>query len=383
MRICLVGGIFGTSTAHRASHGHTPETTLAAGLRACGHHVDTVGHGEFVPSEDYDVIHVHHVGRAAYLMAATYTRTPFVFTGHDGKMLCGCEHNPLRGAAFREVAHRCDVAVALSHAEAGFIQGVASPTRVEVIPNGIPAVVYESVDLEGPPERSGLIFAGQLIPIKGVDVLLRAMKLLAGRPPLRLTLAYHNAMMERQLKALADELGLTERVRFAGPQTPENLAKLYRASEAFVLPSHAESLPSSIAEALLAGTPVVATAVGGIREQVAGFGALVVPGDPRALAAAISRVLDAPPSPALRREMRERVRARFSPTAMVEDHLRLYQSVTSEPISRRRRRPIDPVLRAAIWAYWGLAKPARRRLSRRGGRAAPDHLASSAYTLRS
>jgi glycosyltransferase involved in cell wall biosynthesis len=360
VRICIVGGIFGTSEAHRAVHRHTPETTLADGLRARGQDVDTFGHGTFVPSEKYDVIHVHHVGRAAYLMATTPTRTPFVFTGHDAKMLCGFERNPIRRAAFREVAHRCDVAVALSHAEADFIQGFAQPSRVEVIPNGIPAAAYEAAELDGPPVRSGIVFAGQLIPMKGVDTLLQAMKLLEGRSRVQLTLAYHNAEQERELKALADRLGIGARVRFAGPQAPEQLAALYRASEVFVLPSRAESLPSVITEALLAGTPVVATTIGGVREQVDGFGKLVPPGDSQALAAAIAEVLDHAPTTAARHAMRAHARARFSPTAMVDGHLNLYESVASRRGAGRPGGARDAALRAAIWAYWRLVKRARR-----------------------
>jgi glycosyltransferase involved in cell wall biosynthesis len=363
MRICIAGGIFGRSEAYRAVHRHTPETTLVDGLRARGHSVDAVGHGEFVPSERYDVIHVHHLGRAAYLMAATPIRTPFIFTGHDAKMLCGFERNPLRREAFRTVAHRCAVAVALSHAEADFIQEFARPPRVEVIANGVPAAEYEAADLDGPPVRSGILFAGQLIPMKGVDTLLRAMKLLDGWSRLRLTLAYHNAQLERPLRALADELGIARCVRFAGPQAPEQLAALYRVSEVFVLPSRAESLPTVITEALLAGTPVVATNIGGVREQIGRFGSLVAPGDPEVLAAAISRWLVAPPTPAARHAMREHARTRFSPAAMVEAHVKLYESAAGHARARRRGRTIDAALRAAIWAYWDVGKRALRRTS--------------------
>ncbi|MGC4121311.1 MAG: glycosyltransferase family 4 protein [Myxococcales bacterium] len=362
MRIGLVGGIFGRSAEHRAIHRHTPETTLARGLAALGHRVDTLGHEEPIRSEQYDVIHVHHVGRAAYWMATSPRVVPFVFTGHDAMMLSGFEENPLRRAAFREVVHRCDAAVALSHAEAGFLQGFARPPRVEVIPNGIPAEAYQATSLDGAPERRGLVFAGQLIPMKGVETLLRAMALLQGRRGLKLTLAYHNPELEQPLQKLAAELGLAEVVRFAGPQTPAQLAQLYRGAEAFVLPSYAESLPSVITEALLAGTPVVSTTVGGIREQVGEFGALVPPGDPSALAQALEHVLDHPPALERRQAMREHALARSSPSAMVEAHLRLYESLVSKSRSvPRRGQRLDPALRAAIWAYWGFGKAALGR----------------------
>ena len=289
-------------------------------------------------------------------MATTPTRAPFVFTGHDGKMLCGFERNPLRRAAFCAVVHRCDAAVALSYAEARFLQRYARPPRVEVVPNGIPAREYESIDPLGPPGRSGLIFAGQLIPLKGVDTLLRAMKVLEDRPALKLTLAYHNRELESDLKALATKLGIAARVCFAGPQTPEQLGLLNRKAEVFVLPSHAESLPSVITEALLAGTPVISTRIGGIPEQVSGFGRLVSPGDPAELAAAIAEVLDNPPTPDVRLAMRAYARARFSTVAMVEGHLRVYRSVTNTGATGRRGGHIDGLLRVAVAAYWSRAK---------------------------
>ena len=88
MRLCLVGGIFDKSREYRERHRYTPETLLADALESLGVEVTRLGHRTFRPSPAHDVVHVHHYGGAA-LRAASQSRTPFVFTGHDLRLLNG------------------------------------------------------------------------------------------------------------------------------------------------------------------------------------------------------------------------------------------------------------------------------------------------------
>ena len=146
---------------------------------------------------------------------------------------------------------------------------------------------------------------------KAVDVALEALTRLDG---LDLVLAGDGPDAEK-LRALAGELGLDGRARFLGPQPRATVFELLSAGDAVVLPSKWENFPHVLVEALAVGTPVIATAAGGVTEivQDGENGLLVPPEDPEALAAAIRRYFgDA--------DLRERLRAagprsveRFSP----------------------------------------------------------------------
>jgi glycosyltransferase involved in cell wall biosynthesis len=94
-----------------------------------------------------------------------------------------------------------------------------------------------------------------------------------------------------RLEAAADSLGCKESVVFAGQSS--DVWPFYFAADVFVLPSHSEGSPNVLLEAMAAGIPIVATEAGGVPEMVEhNQSALLVPAnDPRALAAAIARVL--------------------------------------------------------------------------------------------
>ena len=178
---------------------------------------------------------------------------------------------------------------------------------------------------------------GQLIEVKRVDVLLRSLRMVAA--DVELYLAYHVNTLESKLRGLARELGLTERVYFLGPQFAAQLALLYQQADLFVLPSAGEALPSVVAEAMFCGTPVVATRVGGIPEQLGPYGITVRPDCPDALAGAIARLLANYSSFAGRaKEMSEFARSRASTEVMVEKHLELYQRCLAAGASIRGAR---------------------------------------------
>jgi glycosyltransferase involved in cell wall biosynthesis len=162
-----------------------------------------------------------------------------------------------------------------------------------------------------------------------------------------LDLVYHNPELQVPLRSLAASLGLLGRVRFLGAKTPSELAAFYQQADLFVLPSGAEALPSTITEAMLCGAPVVATDVGGIREQLAGYGLLVRPGNSAELAAAIGSVLNRYEHFADRgEEMSRSARERFSVDAMIDRHVELYADLLARKGPRRRHAELRTALAA-------------------------------------
>jgi glycosyltransferase involved in cell wall biosynthesis len=140
-----------------------------------------------------------------------------------------------------------------------------------------------------------------------------------------------------QLEELAHELGVMSDTLFLGYQ--EDVAPLYAAFDALVLPSGNEGTPVSVIEALAAGTPVVATRVGGVPDVVVDGedGFLVDPGDADALSERLERLAR---DPALRDRLgaagRKRVLPRYAVDRLVDDIDRLYRSLLSAEVAGRR-----------------------------------------------
>src|SRR5262245_4348893 len=367
MKICLVGGIFDRPEAVRSKQVVTPETVLLDGFRTAGVDVCAVGHAGFQPSDDYDIIHVHHFGRAALKMASSRRRARVVFTGHNGQIPTGWERSRLRRYAFQYVVDRAEALIALSHAEARYYASVTRTDKIHTIPNGIPADIFRAVgDLpkQADKERYDVLYVGQLIDLKGVNFLLEAMQQLRRQRNVHLRLVYHNAELEPELRQQAQDLGIAEHVDFVGMRSPSELAGDYHRADLLVLPSFAECLPSVVTEALLCGTPVVASAVCGVPEQIGRYGLTVPPGDSVALANAMEKILaDRPCWQAMASELRAYAEHTFKPETMVARHLALYRDLIDRRTAPAMRRPswIDPLMRLAIEVYWRRRRAARKR----------------------
>lgn len=172
-------------------------------------------------------------------------------------------------------------------------------------------------------------WAGRIDPLKDVETLLRAAAVVnEARPEIRFRLygaapAGNEAYLAR-CTALHGELGLEASVSFEG--FASDTAAVYAEADLVVLSSISEGFPYSTLEAMLSGTPVVATAVGGLREQVSPeCGRTVRPRDPQALGEAILDVLDDMDECALlARAARERAASLFSIERFRATHRRIY-----------------------------------------------------------
>jgi colanic acid/amylovoran biosynthesis glycosyltransferase len=135
-----------------------------------------------------------------------------------------------------------------------------------------------------------LLFIGRLAAAKGLPILLEAVARVDGA---KLDIA-GDGPDRKMLEAKALSLGITDRIRFIGYQSQQQVRELLKQTDVFVLTSFAEGVPVVLMEAMAAGVPVVATLIAGIPELVTDglTGLLVSPGDVDAAAHAMSRLLE-------------------------------------------------------------------------------------------
>ena len=150
---------------------------------------------------------------------------------------------------------------ATSRMEYEDIRRIRIPQPVAIIPNGIdvPEIVEERAE-ESQRTFARMLFLGRLHPIKGVEMLLEAWRELQDRHPhweLVVAGGGEHAYVQG-LQAMTVRLGL-RRVSFPGPVFGPDKARLYRASDLFVLPTKTENFGMAVAEALAQGLPVVTT----------------------------------------------------------------------------------------------------------------------------
>ncbi|HZQ65136.1 MAG TPA: glycosyltransferase family 4 protein [Gaiellaceae bacterium] len=165
-----------------------------------------------------------------------------------------------------------------------------SRERIAVVPSSVSVPPLDDRDelrrrhgFEGPT----LVFVGRFVPQKSLDVALDAV---ASTDGVSLVLVGDGPERPR-VEELARRHGLGDRARFVGSRARQDVFELLRAADASLLSSSWENFPHTVVEALAVGTPVIATAVGGVPEVVEDErnGLLVQPQDTRALAAAIVR----------------------------------------------------------------------------------------------
>ncbi len=195
--------------------------------------------------------------------------------------------------------------------DATLIITVSNHLRNAVIELGIPGnkvhVIYQGVDTEQfnpgdrtaarmklgvPPKTKALLFVGNLLPVKGVDILIDACsRIAASLDPWHLYIV-GTGPLRKASEEQVGRLGLKERISFKGAVLHDALPDWFRAADVTVLASRSEGIPNVLRESMACGTPFIATDVGGISEIVRpGLGILVRPNDPARLAEAITKQL--------------------------------------------------------------------------------------------
>ncbi len=228
----------------------------------------------------FDLLHGHFAfpcGEDAAQAAATLG-LPWVL-GLHGSDVASAASDPARGARLAHLASRATVVVCPSRALAAQAREVLPSGGLDhplIIPNFIDASIWEPNPDQEPSERLSLLFVGHLEPWKGVDVALHALKVLLDRGAgARLGVLGAGPLAEPS-RALADRLGLEDRVVFEGAVTltPARLAR----ADLLLVPSRREAFGLVALEAMAAGVPVVAHRVGGLEELLGPDGDPTSPG---------------------------------------------------------------------------------------------------------
>ena len=178
------------------------------------------------------------------------------------------------------------------------------PGRVEIVAPGVEHALFAPGDRRGARRALGLgdhpvlLFVGRIQPLKGVEVAVRALAELNRPDAVLLVVGGASGQAGDhevdRIHALVDSLGLREQVRFAPPQQHHILSTYYRAADVVLVPSRSESFGLVALEAAACGTPVVASAVGGlltiVEDSRTGF--LIPDRSPEHFAACTARILD-------------------------------------------------------------------------------------------
>jgi len=250
-----------------------------------------------------DVIHAHNYLTGFWaIFIAKITKTPLVITEH-GLHREGDDYKEYRIKRLRHIFKRFAAKIAfrnagmlvfVSYASRDYIKETFSvSTRGRIIPNVLNKSFLE-IDIDSSPsnQKKKILFVGILTPRKGVDYLLKAIRIVKNRRSDFILEIIGGGPFKNEYEKLAVELGL-DNVVFLGSVEDETKIAAMKNCHFFILPSVYENFGVVLIEAMACGKPVITTLSGGQKEFVnKDNGILVPPKDPEALAKAIDYMLD-------------------------------------------------------------------------------------------
>ncbi|GGO01142.1 glycosyl transferase [Microbispora rosea subsp. aerata] len=253
-------------------------------------------------AEPPDVAHAHFwMSGLATLTAAEPLGIPVVQTYHalgTVKRRWQGEADtspPGRIAIERDIGRRAVAVIATCSDEVRELVAMGVPRdRITVVPCGVDLGLFRPDGPAAPRgDRPRVLCIGRMVPRKGVDTVVRAMR---QAPGAELVIAGGDPGDEEctRLRTLADGLGLGDRVRLIGSVSRAEVPALMRSADVLVTVPWYEPFGMVPLEALACGVPVIASAVGGHLDTVAGCGLLVPPRRPRALSRTLGDLLARP-----------------------------------------------------------------------------------------
>ena len=276
---------------------------------------------EKIRNQGYSIIHSHYwISGKVAMPAAKEFEIPLVHTMHtmarvkNSALAEGESPEPMiRVQGESQIVEAANALIANTDAEAASLVGLydACPDNVAVVapgvdlynftPNRKDARYHLGID----PKKLVISFVGRIQPHKGPEVLIRAInEMMTHNPELRPVLQVFitggasgvKNHEDIRMRELVNWLKLDDVIKFLEPLSREKLPDLFRSSDLVCVPSYSESFGLVALEAQACGTPVVASAVGGLRTAVAdGISGVLVDGhNPKAWSSVLARLLMEP-----------------------------------------------------------------------------------------
>lgn len=250
----------------------------------------------------------------------------------------------------RQILEQAHCIVATSPQEQESLRTLVSQQgHIEVIPCGTDIENFQAIpkidarsQLGFRPDEQIVLYVGRFDQRKGIETLVRACAQLKEEINLRLVIVggsdptQSDGQERLRIEGIVQALGLAEQTTFAGRVGHDRLPLYYTAADVCVIPSHYEPFGLVAIESMACGTPVVASAVGGLKFSIVSeeTGLLVPPQDTNAFAMAIKRILrDDLWAKKLRRQASERVQRNFSWSGIAAQLSDLYRRVLAQSIT--------------------------------------------------
>ena len=248
-----------------------------------------------------DVVHAHWtLAGGAACTAKRFSSCPWVITLHGSEVSLGLMGRGLKRVLSRKVIRCADAVISVNAPFGDLVRTTLGVDNVFSLEFPIDVTEYtpgerflarESVPVAQ--DKTLLLYAGNLVKLKGLDRLLVAFASVARRFPSACLALVGEGGERHALQKLANQLGVGDRVLMPGVVSREEMPDWYRACDVFVLSSLAEGGPYVVLEAMASGRAVVATRVGRVPEMIVNgeTGLIVEPGSSEALSTAMTGLL--------------------------------------------------------------------------------------------
>jgi D-inositol-3-phosphate glycosyltransferase len=247
---------------------------------------------------EYDLIHAHYYmsGIAGQeIQKLSKKKLPMIMTFHTLALMKNLvarteseKEGSVRIQAEFELTKHADKIITPSESDRSYLQYLyqVPESKVSIIPPGVDTKLFRPIDkslakkkIDADEDHKIVLFAGRIEPLKGIDVLIFAMKILKERNPnLKVCLWIVGGDISQKTELWSNELQKLEELRqvlnipgvvkFVGQKPQDELVYYYNAAETVVMPSHYESFGMSAAEAMACGVPIITTDVAGISSLI-------------------------------------------------------------------------------------------------------------------